>query len=90
MKPFEFAVSVEVDKHTGAVLAAYFQVRRGRSAETREFAGGKAFADYSDKGQLLGIELLEPCRIHVLDEIAVDPPVKKFIRTTIPKKMVLA
>ena len=74
---------------TGAVLATYFQVRRGKSAETREFAGGKAFADYSDKGHLLGIELLEPCRIGVLDQIAVEPPVRKFVRTAIPKKMML-
>jgi len=48
---FEFSMSVET--HTGEPLAAYFRVRRGKVARTREFKDGILYADYNSKGELL-------------------------------------
>jgi uncharacterized protein YuzE len=84
-----FQVSVSHDETTGKLLAVYFRVRKGQSAKTVEHADGAAFADYDRRGNLLGIELLEPCSISVLDLIAEKPPVKKFIRESIPRHMEL-
>jgi uncharacterized protein YuzE len=89
-----FAISVEVDKDTGRVLAVYLQVREGKAASVEEFAGGRAFANYNRDGELLGVEILAPCEIKVLDRIAKTAPagirnrVKGFFRDSIPQHMV--
>ena len=70
----DFEVSVELENKTGEVLAVYFQVRKGKSAETREFDNGRAFADYDKSDRLLGIEMLGPTQIAVLDQITVKEP----------------
>src|SRR5205807_2776938 len=82
---------VEVDE-TGKVEAVYFYIRPGKAAETREYAEGKALADYDRKGRLLGIELLAPCEATILDKISrKEPaPIKKFLRGSIPREMALA
>ena len=82
---------IEVDEK-GTVVALYFYIRSGKAAETREFADGKALADYDRKGNLLGIELLGPCEVAILDKISrKEPaPVKKFLRGSIPRDMALA
>jgi hypothetical protein len=57
----------------------------------RKFANGNAYANYAMGGQLLGIELLGPCEITVLDKIAGrDRKVKEFVKRSIPRKMALA
>src|SRR5437879_5719201 len=43
MKKLDFAVSIQVERATGDVLAAYLQIRRGKAAAVREFADGNAF-----------------------------------------------
>ena len=91
MEKFNFAMSVSTARTTGEVLAVYFQIRKGAVAETREFADGKAFADYGHKGQLLGIELLGPCEFSILDKIArKEPKAKRFLRRSIPREMAVA
>lgn len=91
MKPFNFSVEIEVDKKTGQPVAVYFQVRKGKSAKTIEFAGGNAFADYSATGELLGIELLGPCKVNVLDSIAgKDKTIRDFFKKNAPAAMVAA
>lgn len=89
MKP-SFRISVGTNERTGEIMAVYFQVRKGHAAEVREFADGAAFANYSRKGELLGVEILAPCRLSVLDKIAGDRNVKQFIRRGIPRQMELA
>ncbi len=93
-RPMEhaFDVDVSVDRATGAVVAVYFEVRKGRSAETREFGGGAAFADFDKVGRLLGIELLAPCKLSVLNRIARAEPreVRNFVKSAAPRSMVLA
>ncbi len=81
--------SISLDKETGGVLAVYFRVRPGKSAETREFADGNAIADYDADGSLLGVEILAPCDVTVLDKISrKEPkPVKTFLRSSIPVQM---
>ncbi len=85
MDKYHFGVSVETDKASGRILAAYLQVRRGRVAETREYADGNCFADFNPSGELLGIEVLGPCDVTVLDRIArKQPAVKRFLRDSLP------
>lgn len=96
MAELYFKLSTEVDKRTGELLAVYVQVRQGKSVAVSEVAEGAAFADYDRKGRLLGIELLAPCEVKVLDRLAsnespvVQNRVKKFFRDNMPRKMVLA
>ena len=86
-----YEVTVQVNGNTGAVLAAYFRVRRGNSAETKEFAGGKLVVDYDKKGQLLGIEVLAPCKRSDITKILTDEPeVKKFVRQSAPRELISA
>ena len=90
-----FDVSIEVDQTTGVVQAVYFQVRKGKVAETREFENGSAFADYDNAGNLLGVEILAPCKATVFDRIAASEPadsgpvVKKFLKRSAPRDMIL-
>ena len=59
---FSYSISIETQNQTGAVLAVYLTIRKGRTKVTREYAKGDVFADYDSQGQLLGIEILAPCR----------------------------
>ena len=91
MKSLEFRVNIEVEKATGELLAAYFQIRKGKAAKVREFAEGNALANYGVDGLLLGIEILGPCNVTVVDKIAPkEPQVKRFIRDNIPRALAIA
>jgi uncharacterized protein YuzE len=91
MKNHNFNVSVTVDEHTGEVISVYFEVRKGRSAQTTEHGDGVAFADYDKHGVLLGIEVLAPCRLQVLNRIkGVEPEVRKFVKSAAPRALVMA
>jgi uncharacterized protein YuzE len=87
---FSFRVSIEIENDTGRVLAVYLQVREGRSATVKEYADGKVLADYDRHGTLLGIEILSPCDARVLDKIAVQAQVKRFVRNNVPRDMLVA
>jgi len=91
-KNLDLRADIEVDNKTGKVVAVYFYVRRGKVAETKEYVEGKALADYDRKGNLLGIELLGPCKVQVLDKISRREPasIKNFLRGSIPRDMALA
>ena len=93
MEPtYPLELTVSVDEKTGHIRAAYIRVRIGEVSETREIVEGKAFADYDVSGLLLGIELLAPCEIAVLDKFAATEPepVKQFLRGGPPRELVLA
>ena len=79
-------IDVSIDDRTGEPRAVYFLVRDGFSVETREIEPNKAFADYNEEGLLLGIELLAPCSVEVLDSITQKetPKVKQFVRQSTP------
>ncbi|HEX4130582.1 MAG TPA: DUF2283 domain-containing protein [Pirellulales bacterium] len=87
MRTFSFNVNVETRTDTGEVLAVYFRFRDGKSAKTREFADGNVFADYDRGGSLLGIELLAPCSLAVLERIVRPVTARRFVRQTIPSSM---
>ena len=86
-----YSFSTSVDERTGRVMAVYFRLRQGEVDETKEVVEGKAFADYASDGALLGIELLAPCDVAVLDAIAQEEPenVRRFFRRVSPREMVL-
>ena len=86
---FSFQVRVETRTQTGEVVAVYLQVREGKVKTTKECAEGAAFADYDKDGRLLGIELLGPCRVGVLDRIARHAPAKRFVREAVPRGMLV-
>lgn len=84
---FSFEITVETNHQTGEIMAVYWRVRKGKSLTVKEFADGVAFADYGRDGKLLGIELLAPCSIKVLDKIAGQKPTKAFVKNSIPRAM---
>ncbi len=93
MKPtFLPSLRLSVNEETGAIRAAYLRVREGEVAETREVAEGRVYADYDANDSLLGIELLGPCSVEVLDTIAEREPeaVKRFLRGGAPRELVPA
>ena len=86
---FSFQVSVETHNQTGDVVAVYFQIRKGKAKTTKEYASGDVFADYDKHGDLLGIEMLAPCRVGVLDKIAAGTSEKRFVRRAVPRGMLV-
>jgi hypothetical protein len=86
------SLSVETDSVTGGILAVYLNVREGKAAVTKEFKNGLAYADYDRQGRLLGIEMLGPCEIKILDRIARKEPerIKHFLHEHVPRGMALA
>ena len=87
-----FDVRISVDERTGDVVSVYLEIRKGRSAQTKEYCDGSALADYDKSGELLGIELLAPCKLSVLNKIEGAEPVliRKFVKTATPRAMVIA
>lgn len=91
----EFGVFLQTDTRTGALLAVYFQIRRGKASTVEEVADGAAFANYDRKGRLIGIELLAPCQVTVLNRLAASEPVKyqnrikSFLKNSMPRKMAM-
>jgi hypothetical protein len=92
MRPLRFEVTVSVNVQTGEIRAAYIRVREGAVADTREIKDGFAYADYDADGLLLGVELLGPCEVSVLDDVGVNEPeaVRRFLRGGVPREMVPA
>lgn len=77
-----FRLEVSYHETTGEPVAAYIRVRTGVVDRTEEVNEGAAFADYAADGFLLGIELLAPCRVEVLDRLCENEPepVRRFLR----------
>lgn len=94
MTPIHFDISITTDNTTGAVLSAYFQIRKGKVHTTREFANGNALADYNRDGELLGVELIGPCKVTIVDQLAANEPAefrkmaKTFIKQAGPRELV--
>ena len=90
----QFRVYIETEDATGEVVAVYFQVRKGYYHHVKEFADGAAIADYDKHGYFLGVELLAPCRIKIVDELAKEEPlalrssVKRFMKNSGPRELV--
>ncbi len=91
MDKARFRLEVSFSEKTGEPVAAYLRVREGEVKETKEVSEGVAFADYGEGGFLLGIELLAPCTVEVLNQLAeVEPePVKYFLRRGVRHGMLL-
>jgi len=93
---YSFGILVTTNDLNGEVEAVYFQVRKGKVAETREFHDGAAFADYDKDGYLLGVELLQPCRVTIIDVVAANESptarrdMKRALRQSGPRQMIAA
>ena len=88
----KFRLEVSYNETTGDPIAAYVRVREGKVQQTKEIKDGAVFADYGADGALLGIELLEPCRIEVLERVSEKEPeeVRQFLRHGVRKEMISA
>ena len=90
---YELSLSVETDKETGDIMAVYFQVRTGKVSKVIEREKGAVFVNYAKNGELLGVEMLAPCNISVLDKIAAKEPMttrsttRRFFRRAVPRQM---
>jgi uncharacterized protein YuzE len=91
MKKYSFNIRVSTDEKTGKLLAAYIRIRAGKAVETVEVEEDRAYADYDARGHLIGIELLAPCRVQVLDHLVREEPkeVREFLHASPPASMVL-
>lgn len=96
MTSFSFGVSVTTDDKSGELLSVYLKIRTGKVATTQEYADGAVFADYNRHGELVGIELLSPCKVTVVDQLAANESAevrrrtKKFMRESCPRRMIAA
>jgi hypothetical protein len=94
MTPIAFDVQVTTDDTTGVVQSVYFKIRGGRVLQTVEFEDGAAFADYNRYGELIGIELLGPCKVSVVDKLAANESkearlkVKEYVKNSGPRALV--
>ena len=92
MEAPKFRLEVSYNETTGDPVAAYVRVRDGKVAHTKEISAGVAFADYGADGALLGIELLQPCRLEILEGVSETEPeeVRQFLRSGVRKEMIFA
>jgi hypothetical protein len=86
----EFHLEASFDEQTGRTVAVYLRVRAGDVQETKEIEEGVAYADYDAQGLLLGVELLGPCPVELLDRIADQEPepVRRFLKGGPPRELV--
>jgi uncharacterized protein YuzE len=87
-----FRLEVSYNDTTGEPVAAYLRIREGKVTETKEISEGVAFAYYGADGDLLGIELLAPCQMDVLDRVSEQEPesVQRCLRSGVRKEMIFA
>ena len=92
MKDPTYRLEASFDDKTGHTIAIYLRTREGEVAETKEIKEGLAYADYDGDGLLLGIELLGPCEVELLDSIADKEPeaVRRFLKNSVPRGLVPA
>lgn len=86
----KFRQEVTYDESTGEPVAGYLRVREGAVATTREISEGLVFADYGADGALLGIELLAPCAVEILEQLAENEPevIRRFLREGVRRSLV--
>ena len=63
-KPFSFRIEVEVDNRSGETLAVYIRLSKGKVAKTIEHTE-TVYIDVNARGQVLGVELLEPASVSI-------------------------
>ena len=87
-----FCLNVSFNETTGQPVAAYLHIRDVTPAVTKEVKEGVAFVGCDVQGVLLGIELLGPCSINILDSVlSTEPgPVRRFIQGGTPRELVCA
>lgn len=88
----KFRLEVSYSERTGEPVAAYVRVREGKVSQTKEISDGLVFADYGADGDLLGIELLGPCPVEILEKLTVQESVeiRQFLQRGVRREMIVA
>lgn len=63
-------VTVEYDLLDNGIVAGYMRLRAGKVARTVEISPGLVLVDLNSRGVLLGVEILGPCQVTVMERIA--------------------
>lgn len=63
-------VTVEYDLLDKGIVAGYMRLREGKVARTVEIAPDLVLVDLNSRGVLLGVEILGPCEVTILERIA--------------------
>jgi len=61
-------IRFEIDPDDGEVLAAYVHLGEGKAYRTVEVVEGECYVDEDENGRLLGVELLCPVALHLIEE----------------------
>lgn len=85
-----FRLEASFDDNTGEAVAVYLRVREGTVARTVELKEGIVYADYGADDTFLGLELLGPCELELLEHVAKSEPeaVRRFLRGGAPRELV--
>ncbi len=88
----DFRLEASFDQGSGRVMAVYLRVRDGKLAKTKEIKSGVVNADYDADGNLLGVEVLGPCEVEVLERAGrgETEAVKAFLRNGAPRGLIAA
>jgi uncharacterized protein YuzE len=92
-KAIGFEVSIS-GRDDGTIEAAYIQISTDPVHRTKEIRKDIILVDYSDEGELVGIEILAPVRMSELVKLVKKKQpkhgLKKFIASSVPRELVLA
>lgn len=87
---FELSVSARAD---GTLEAVYITLLNDKVARTDEVMEDILLADYNQRGELVGIEILAPVKINKLAQL-VDkdrrPDFRRFVKQQAPEELVLS
>ncbi len=87
---FEMSISARDD---GTIEALYILVRDEKASRTKEIIEDILLADYNNRGQLIGIEVLAPVKIAKITMLVEEPrrrPFRRFVKEQAPGELVLA
>jgi uncharacterized protein YuzE len=60
---------VELDRH-GKPLAVYIRIRNHKVHRSEKLGDGEVILDLGSRGEIVGIEIVEPCRAAILERVA--------------------
>ena len=87
---FEMSISARND---GAIEAVYILVRDDKAKRTKEIIEDILLADYSSRGQLVGIEILAPVKLAKITPLVEERrrrPFRRFLKEQAPDQLILA
>ena len=89
-KTISFQVSIS-GRDDGTIAAVYVVFSHEAAAYTTEIVESELLADYNDRDELIGIEILAPVRLRDLTKLvdkSVRDPFRKFVKKSVPSDFV--